>query len=170
MTTVVYAPHPSDSLKMIRETLCLAQSAINRWPADEDRKPQHIARLGRLIDNIDRQRPLGPDGKHGDRHTSTCGCGVASSSDGEVATPDGVAADLAPAQPGEDTTPCPHAPFDFCLCNPMTEFQRKAAQAQKLGYCEEYVRASADPEDGEGCPELRIPGSIHCEGHGGTTP
>lgn len=30
--------------------------------------------IGRLIVDIDRQRPIGPDGKHGGRHTSTCGC------------------------------------------------------------------------------------------------
>ncbi len=72
--TVIHAPHPADTLKMIRETLCQAQSAITQWPADEDRKPVHLARLGRLINDIDRQRPLGPDGKHGDRHTQTCGC------------------------------------------------------------------------------------------------
>lgn len=72
--TVIAASNPADTLKMIRETLCAAQSAINHWPADDDRKPGHVARLGRLIDDIDRQRPLGPDGKHGDRHTTTCGC------------------------------------------------------------------------------------------------
>jgi hypothetical protein len=30
--------------------------------------------LASLIDEIDRNRPLGPDGTHGDRHTPTCGC------------------------------------------------------------------------------------------------
>jgi hypothetical protein len=29
-----------------------------------------------LIDECDRMRPLGPDGKHGDRHTVECGCGT----------------------------------------------------------------------------------------------
>jgi hypothetical protein len=27
-----------------------------------------------IINEIDRQRPLGPDGTHGERHTETCGC------------------------------------------------------------------------------------------------
>ncbi len=63
-----------DTLKALRETLCLAQSAINHWPADEHAKPGHVARLQGLIDDIDRQRPLGPDGKHDNRHTPTCGC------------------------------------------------------------------------------------------------
>lgn len=65
-----------DSLKMLRETLCLAQHALLLRGSllDVDRTPAHVARLSRLIDDIDRQRPLGPDGKHGDRHTPTCGC------------------------------------------------------------------------------------------------
>lgn len=70
----LHSDHPADTVKMLRETFCIAQSAIQHWPGDEDRKPVHIARLGRLIDDIDRQRPLGPDGKHGNRHTATCGC------------------------------------------------------------------------------------------------
>lgn len=63
-----------DSPKMIREALCLAQSLIGQGQANRDRKDAHIALLGRLIDECDRHRPLGPDGKHGDRHTPTCGC------------------------------------------------------------------------------------------------
>lgn len=67
-----------DTLKMLRETLCVAQTVINYHTfdhaVDDNRKPEHIARLQRLIDDIDRQRPLGPDGTHGDRHTETCGC------------------------------------------------------------------------------------------------
>lgn len=55
----------TDSLKMVRETLCVAQTGVTE---------AHRDRLQRLIDDIDRQRPLGPDGKHGDRHTKFCGC------------------------------------------------------------------------------------------------
>lgn len=65
-----------DSPKMLRETLCVAQTRIGASPLDESRKAEHIARLQRLIDACDAHRPLGPDGKHGDRHTPTCGCGV----------------------------------------------------------------------------------------------
>lgn len=62
-----------DNVKMLRETLCLAQVGItNRMPA-QDAWP-HLDRLQRLIDQLDAHRPLGPDGKHGDRHTPTCGC------------------------------------------------------------------------------------------------
>jgi hypothetical protein len=64
----------SDGPKMLRETLCVVQTRIGNSPLDEDRKDGHIARLQRLIDECDRHRPLGPDGKHGDLHTATCCC------------------------------------------------------------------------------------------------
>lgn len=64
-----------DSPKLLRETLCVAQTRIGNSPLDEGRKWEHIHCLERLIDECDRHRPLGPDGKHGDRHTATCGCG-----------------------------------------------------------------------------------------------
>ena len=57
---------------MLRETLCVAQTAINT--VGDPRRGEHVARLQRLIDECDRHRPLGPDGKHNDRHTPTCGC------------------------------------------------------------------------------------------------
>jgi len=72
MTATVTVP---DSLKMLRETLCVAQAAIRHSDFGMDsRASEHKARIGRLIEDIDRQRPLGPDGKHDDRHTATCGC------------------------------------------------------------------------------------------------
>lgn len=64
------------TLKGIRETLCAAVSALveksNRTPSHEI--GLHIGHLEGMIAQIDRHRPLGPDGKHGDLHTSTCGC------------------------------------------------------------------------------------------------
>lgn len=63
-----------DSPKMLRETLCVAQTRIGNSPLDEGRKREHLDRLQRLADACDLHRPLGPDGKHGDRHTPTCGC------------------------------------------------------------------------------------------------
>lgn len=54
-----------DTLKMVRESLCVAQSGVGR---------EHRERIQRMIAEIDRQRPLGPDGKHGNRHTPFCGC------------------------------------------------------------------------------------------------
>lgn len=59
-----------DSLKKLRETLC----AVQNGAAGADRM-NHSERVGRIIAEIDRQRPLGSNGKHGDRHTATCGCG-----------------------------------------------------------------------------------------------
>lgn len=67
--------HCPGTLKSLRETLCLAQAAIG-WIDDLARSTRdaHIKRLGALITDIDMQRPLGPNGKHGNRHTATCGC------------------------------------------------------------------------------------------------
>lgn len=64
----------SDSPKMLRETLCIAQARIGNSGLDQHRARSDIARLQRLIDECDRHRPIGSDGKHGDRHTATCGC------------------------------------------------------------------------------------------------
>jgi hypothetical protein len=62
-----------DTLKSVRETLCVAQTFIGLHDISS-RTDRHIRVLQNLIDDIDRQRPLGPDGKHGDRHTKFCGC------------------------------------------------------------------------------------------------
>jgi hypothetical protein len=67
---------PGD-LKMTREALCAAQSALAeraRQGLDTGRVPAWSSRLQSLIDQIDIARPLGPDGKHGERHTPFCGC------------------------------------------------------------------------------------------------
>ena len=70
--------HLTDSLKMLRETLCVAQTALGLGPSGPPlggaQRLDHIDRIGRVIKEIDRQRPRGSDGKHGDRHTPTCGC------------------------------------------------------------------------------------------------
>jgi len=55
---------------MAREALCAAEHAMFNTLHD----PQRVALIGAMIADIDRQRPLGPDGKHGDHHTDTCGC------------------------------------------------------------------------------------------------
>jgi hypothetical protein len=65
--------HVPDSPKSVRETLCVAQTAIGEVYATNQRDT-HIDLLGRLIAECDRHRPLGSDGKHGERHTATCGC------------------------------------------------------------------------------------------------
>lgn len=72
---MITAYEVSDGPKMLRETLCHAQTlvGINPWLRPEVRA-DHVARLQRLIDACDVHRPLGPDGKHGERHTETCGC------------------------------------------------------------------------------------------------
>lgn len=71
--------YPPDGPKMLRETLCVAQSAIGHTYPLDPRKWEHIDRLQRLIDECDRHRPIGPNGKHGNRHTPTCGCDLETS-------------------------------------------------------------------------------------------
>lgn len=61
-----------DNIKMLREALCIAQAEIGRSHARYTKST--TGRITNLIDELDRHRPLGPDGKHGDRHTETCGC------------------------------------------------------------------------------------------------
>jgi hypothetical protein len=68
-----------DSPKMLRETLCVAQAGINELIRGGTKSAggsmeSHRDRLQRLIDECERMRPTGPDGKHGDRHTAECGC------------------------------------------------------------------------------------------------
>lgn len=53
---------PADGVKMLRETLCVAQTLIG-LSRQEERKAEHIGRLQALIDELDVHRPLGPDGK-----------------------------------------------------------------------------------------------------------
>lgn len=68
---------PVAAVKATREALCAAQSALGemaRRGMDAGTAPHRIARLGALIRELDIHRPLGPDGKHGNRHTPTCGC------------------------------------------------------------------------------------------------
>lgn len=69
----LYLSDERDSLKALRESLSVAQTAMGANVLDSGTL-LHMLRLGRIIEEIDRQRPLGPDGKHGDLHTPTCGC------------------------------------------------------------------------------------------------
>lgn len=60
--------------KVLRETLCLAQSLFANGQPFVSNPGSHIATLQLVINECDRHRPVGVDGKHGDRHTKTCGC------------------------------------------------------------------------------------------------
>jgi hypothetical protein len=59
-------------VKSLREDLCLIQSALAFYPSGD--QTTRIKRVGEIIDQLDTMRPLGPDGKHGNRHTELCGC------------------------------------------------------------------------------------------------
>ena len=82
-------PVEAADLKSLRETLCIAQTALSVAYAEKSlpedftdaqkveafaRHLRHVAKLQKLIDEIDVHRPLGSDGKHGRLHTPTCGC------------------------------------------------------------------------------------------------
>jgi hypothetical protein len=54
-------------LKSLHEALCLAQFKLG---GDSYR----VKMLGRLLTEVERHRPLGSNGKHGNLHTRTCGC------------------------------------------------------------------------------------------------
>ena len=56
-------------LKTLREALCFVQSRL-----DQHVSYDNVDSITILIDEIDRHRPLGSDGKHGNLHTPTCGC------------------------------------------------------------------------------------------------
>lgn len=56
------------SLKMLREDLCRRQVQSTDWPDSIS------SAVDVLIAMIDKHRPLGTDGRHGDLHTETCGC------------------------------------------------------------------------------------------------
>lgn len=71
-TSVITSSH---TLKMVREALCFMRSEADGDPVPTGSQVEMYDRiLQDLIADIDRQRPLGPDGKHGDRHTALCQC------------------------------------------------------------------------------------------------
>ena len=60
--------------KTLREKLCQQEPHA---PDDQTREA-----MSQLIAILDLHRPLGSDGKHGDLHTPTCGCGCGARIDG----------------------------------------------------------------------------------------
>jgi hypothetical protein len=71
VSTTAHLVVQAADLKTLRETLCMAQGYIPDRPRGWAARARSV---DRLIAEIDRNRPLGPDGTHGDRHTDTCGC------------------------------------------------------------------------------------------------
>lgn len=68
-----YLEVEASDLKMMRETLCLVQSMHIRLNA-AGHLTAETRHLQTLINEIDKHRPLGSNGKHGTLHTPTCGC------------------------------------------------------------------------------------------------
>ena len=66
--------HSKTSIKMVGEALRYAQSGmLNTYPAGPQRDG-YAKIIQDLINDVNRQRPIGNDGKHGDLHTENCGC------------------------------------------------------------------------------------------------
>ena len=66
--------------KTLRETMCVVESGLR---ALERERPDfnaggsietHLEKVSLIIEECDRKRPTGNDGKHGNRHTDECGC------------------------------------------------------------------------------------------------
>lgn len=60
-------------LKTTRERLCTLQNVLADASSRQE-KELILPWIEKLIDQIDVFRPLGPNGKHGNRHTMFCGC------------------------------------------------------------------------------------------------
>ena len=65
-----YLQVDSGDLKSLREALCVAEGHLLR----SEQYSYEARFFSALIKQIDVHRPLGPDMKHGTRHTPTCGC------------------------------------------------------------------------------------------------
>ena len=65
-----YLQVDSGDLKMLREALCAAEGYL----LHSEQYASLGWYMGPLIREIDKHRPLGSNGKHGNLHTSTCGC------------------------------------------------------------------------------------------------
>lgn len=62
------------SIKTVGEALAVAQTAVANFYPPGEYRDRYARVLDDLSADVARQRPTGPDGKHGDRHTPTCGC------------------------------------------------------------------------------------------------
>lgn len=63
------------SVKTLREDLCRHQAGADGVADPARFLPLDVrVKVADLINLLDFHRPVGPDGKHGQRHTTTCGC------------------------------------------------------------------------------------------------
>lgn len=66
--------------KTLRETLAVAEAGLHALGRERPGYQaggtiaSHLERIALLIEECERKRPTGNDGKHGDRHTPECGC------------------------------------------------------------------------------------------------
>ena len=68
------AIHTTSSIKIVGEALAFAETALLHFYPDTGQRAIYAGVIAHLLADVQRQSPTGPDGKHGDRHTPTCGC------------------------------------------------------------------------------------------------
>lgn len=66
--------HSSHTIKTIGEALSYAECALLNFYPGNSQRAMYARVIADLLADVKRQRPTGPDGKHGNRHTATCGC------------------------------------------------------------------------------------------------
>lgn len=76
MTFPVSTVNSSTSIKSVGEALSYAECALLNFYPEGRRRDMYAKIIADLLADVRRQRPVGPDGKHGNRHTETCGCGT----------------------------------------------------------------------------------------------
>ena len=75
MDTAVSRGPDTFSVKMSQEALAVAMTAVWRsLDYDIDQKAAVVNRLEQMHEFLTLLRPVGSNGKHGDRHTPWCGC------------------------------------------------------------------------------------------------
>jgi hypothetical protein len=66
--------------KSLKETLCVVELSLNELDrlnpgySAGGTVASHLTKVRELMAECDRKRPTGSDGKHGDLHTTECGC------------------------------------------------------------------------------------------------
>ncbi|MEV0031407.1 hypothetical protein [Nocardia sp. NPDC050793] len=68
------ALHSARSVKTLGEALAFAETALLNFYPDTDQRRRYAEVIAELLADVERQRPTGSDGKHGELHTPTCGC------------------------------------------------------------------------------------------------
>jgi hypothetical protein len=66
--------HSNRTIKTVGEALSYAETALLSAYPDSGQRARYAEVIAELLRDVARQRPVGSNGKHGELHTSTCGC------------------------------------------------------------------------------------------------